>query len=628
MHIRPSVVAAVALLLLMFLLAGGAALRESVTIDEVAHIGSGLSYVQKLDLRFNDEHPPLAKLLAGLPLAMRGTRADYSSTQWTISRSFFPAFLSEWVFGAWVLGHWNNPQSTLMWARLPMLLLTLLLGWVLFVLGRRLGGDWGGLLCLAAYTSMPAFLAFGPLVLTDVAIALFAVLTLWTLGELWRNPDRRNTRWFALALAGALLSKFSSGIVFIAMLAFVLSTRRWPLADQPAHKAEKRTWRKLRWRALRKGTLLAAVVVYVVYFVFSWNQPVNIPGFDGHGLLIALAGRLLMPPWLFLRGLGWVLLTAVRPSFILGHQYPHGVWFYFPVLLVLKSLPGFLSLLALTMALSLWHKWQSRGVAAIPAELATHWRAIWVSLLVFTGVCLVATMDISIRHFSVPLVLLTLLMAPLPRLIEKSPRRLAWMAAVVAAVLVASCLITTVRIYPYYFPYVSPFGMGRPLYWLMSDSNVDWNQALPEVEQFAQQHGLADVPLDSYGLSDDRTFVPKSRLWDCQAPADSDAGHWVFVSANMILDTHNCAWIMQYPQQPLAGGGMYAIRLPSPIPPAGTPGGPPPPAERRLFLNAPIDMRAMFREIIDNPDRIQKALDNMMAAWRKAQPEARQKTQQ
>ena len=79
MQIRPSVMAAAGMLLLMFILAGGAALRESVAVDEVAHIGAGLSYVQKLDLRFNDEHPPLAKILTGLSLAMRGVRADYSS---------------------------------------------------------------------------------------------------------------------------------------------------------------------------------------------------------------------------------------------------------------------------------------------------------------------------------------------------------------------------------------------------------------------------------------------------------------------------------------------------------------------------------------------------------------------
>src|SRR5215472_7562041 len=92
---------AIALLLAMFLRAGGAALHESATIDEVAHTGAGLSYIQKLDPRFNNEHPPLPKVLAALPLAIRGTRADYSSPQWVNSTGLFPAFLGEWVFGDW-----------------------------------------------------------------------------------------------------------------------------------------------------------------------------------------------------------------------------------------------------------------------------------------------------------------------------------------------------------------------------------------------------------------------------------------------------------------------------------------------------------------------------------------------
>ena len=69
---------AVLLLALMALLAGGAARRESVTIDEVAHIGAGVSYLQKLDMRMNEEHPPLAKVLAAVPLVVRGVHADYS----------------------------------------------------------------------------------------------------------------------------------------------------------------------------------------------------------------------------------------------------------------------------------------------------------------------------------------------------------------------------------------------------------------------------------------------------------------------------------------------------------------------------------------------------------------------
>src|SRR6516162_4997883 len=173
------------LLALMAALAGGAALRESVTTDEVAHIGAGVSYLQKLDLRMNPEHPPLPKMLAALPLVFRGVRADYTHISWTASDKFFPAFLGQWVFGAWLLEKWNEPRATLAWARLPMLLLTLALGWAVFVCARRLGGSWGGLLCLSVYVSTPAFLAFGPLVHTDVAVTLFSLLALWAFAEVW-----------------------------------------------------------------------------------------------------------------------------------------------------------------------------------------------------------------------------------------------------------------------------------------------------------------------------------------------------------------------------------------------------------------------------------------------------------
>src|ERR1700722_8862193 len=95
---------AVLLLALMALLAGGSARRESVTFDEVAHIGAGVSYLQKLDMRMNEEHPPLAKVLAALPLVIRGVHADYSQVSWTFSGSgLFKQILGEWVFGQWVI---------------------------------------------------------------------------------------------------------------------------------------------------------------------------------------------------------------------------------------------------------------------------------------------------------------------------------------------------------------------------------------------------------------------------------------------------------------------------------------------------------------------------------------------
>ena len=84
---------------IMALLAGGSVRRESVTVDEVAHVGAGVSYLQVLDLRMNEEHPPLAKVLAAIPLVLRGAHADYSHLSWSFSQGFFKQFLGEWVFG-------------------------------------------------------------------------------------------------------------------------------------------------------------------------------------------------------------------------------------------------------------------------------------------------------------------------------------------------------------------------------------------------------------------------------------------------------------------------------------------------------------------------------------------------
>jgi 4-amino-4-deoxy-L-arabinose transferase-like glycosyltransferase len=612
-------IAAALLLTLMAVLAGGAAWHESVAIDEVAHIGAGLSYLQKLDLRLNEEHPPLAKILAALPLVARRTHADYSHISWTSSDSFISAYLAQWVFGEFVLTKWNDQVTVLAWARLPMLLLTLALGWVLYIYARRLGGNWGGLLCLSVYVSTPAFLAFGPLVQTDVAVTLFSLLALWTFAEMWQNPSRKNALLFGVCLACALLSKFTAGILFFAIVAFAISTRWRAVPGQPSDKPGARVWRRHRWRATLQGILWAALIVYAVYFIFSGHQSTDVLDRLGHGSTFVPLRRLLMPPWLYLRGLLLVLVSSSRATFILGHSYPHGVWFYFPVIFVLKSPLGFLGLLVLAIALALRKKRHDHANAlVIPSELAIHWRALWVFLAVFTAFCLLSRLDISIRHFTVPLALIILLLAPLPRMIGNlrryAPAR-ARLAGALAFLLAISCLFTAVRTYPYYFPFINSFSLGHPAYSLVNDSNLDWNQSLPEVKRFVDRLALQRIELDEYGFTDPKVTVPQSEVWDCQTPTAADAGQWVVVSANMIRDGHNCLWLMQYDHQSLAGGSMYAIQLPPDIPPAGSPDGPPLPSAFRQFGGVPFDLRSIFLEVIHHPERIPQVVEGMQAKF-------------
>ncbi|MFY9648199.1 MAG: glycosyltransferase family 39 protein [Terriglobales bacterium] len=611
---------AILLLLLMALLAGGAARRESVTIDEVAHIAAGVSYLQKFDMRMNEEHPPLAKVVAALPLVLRGARANYSHISWKFSETIFSQYLGEWVFGDWFLMRWNDPVSTLLWARAPMLSMTLLFGFVLYVCGSRIGGGWGGVLCLSAFATTPAFLTFGPLVITDIAVALFWVLTVWQLPNMWLSPTRRTVVTFGLAFAGALLSKFSSGLLFFAFVGFALSLRCVPVPGQPAEKVDLRRWRRRAWRNLAKGTLWAASFVYLVYFVLSWNEPTDtfqvIPHFPASPIL----RRLLMPLWVYLRGLaGFALSAASRPTFILGHAYPQGVWFYFPVLFLLKSQLSFLLLLFLAAAIAILVKRRAPLQSPIATGMDMRWRALWVSLLMFVAACMLNRLDISIRHFTVALALMILLLAPLPRALEllraSSPRMARVGSSLVVALALAS-IVVAVRVYPDYFPYLNTLSMGRPAYMLVNDSNLDWDQDLPEVQSFVLQYGLKQILLEDYGVSDPTAYIPHALPWDCQQPADRDGGQWAVVSANYLENSANCVWLLRYPHQVLGGGSMYAVQLPAMIPGAGQPGGPSLPADYHYFAGMhqeDFDMRSVLRNCIRDPQQLQPTMDRIWA---------------
>jgi len=605
----------ISLLAIMALLADGAVRRESVTFDEMAHIGAGVSYLQKLDMRMNEEHPPLAKVLAAVPLVVRGVQADYANFSWQFSGSgMFKQYIGEWVWGHWLITRWNDPIATVFWARQPMLLLTLILGVVLFLTGSRLGNQWGGLLCLCVYATMPVMLAFGPLVLTDIAITLFVVLTLWAFAGMWQSPSRRTILFFGLSFGGALLTKFSAGLLFFCFPAFMLSLRWRPLPKQPADKAELRAWRRLRLRSLIKGIFVAALVVYAFYFVLSWNEPTDSLNVLGHNVAALFLRRMLMPPWIYLRGLAIFTFTNKPPSFILGHTYPHGIWFYFPVVFLLKSSLAFLILLVLALIVGLVARLRPARLIVIPEGMELHWRAVWVFLAVFSGACMVSRYQFSIRHFTISIALLVLMLAPLPRALSQL-RSAGWPAARAGAWLTVALAIasvaTAVRAYPYYLPFMNSLSGGRPAYDLVADSNLDWNQGLLEAQEFVQERGLNSVLMDAYGFSDSTVYVPEAKFWNCQEARPEDGGQMAIVSADLIRESHNCIWLFDYPHQALAGGSMYTFQLPRVIPVAGTAGGPPLPDNYRLFANQSFsgDLRLVFLNCIHDPQLLQPTWD-------------------
>jgi hypothetical protein len=605
----------------MAVLAGSTAFRESVAIDELAHIGAGVSYWQKLDLRMNPEHPPLVKLLAAAPLVVRGVHADYGGYIWNWSgQGPLNPMLGEWPFGAAIVTRWNHRDATLRWARFPMLVLLLATGLAIYLCGERLAGGWGGAFALCWFATTPALLTFGPLVLTDTAVALFSLAALWTFATMWRDQSRRATRIFALALALALLSKFSAGLLLFVFVAFPFALRWWPLPGQPSGAAFRAWWWRGWWQT-GKAVLMAALLVYAVEFVFSWNEPTDLLKIIGSGWAALALRRLLLPLVTYLGGVFLFAFGATRPTYLLGHIYSHGVWYYFPVVTLFKSTLAFLAALALSLAAALAARFGRKRVTSVSTGMEFHWRSLWLGTAIVTFGCLMSPMTISIRHFAVPLTLLSLLLAPVPRLLENlggAGRQWAKPAVWLAAALAAASVVTVIRAWPYYMPFVNSFALGRPSYELVSDSNLDWDTELPEVERFVQTRGLDHVLVDPYNVADPSAYVPQGRLWNCQAAAAEDAGRWAFVSANMFLDGENCEWLLAIPHQAVAGGSMYVFHLPATIGPPGSLGGPPLPSQYRYIGGVPFDWRELLYQAIRDPQQMPAIFKRLGEEFEKA----------
>lgn len=254
--------------------------------------------------------------------------------------------------------------------------------------------------------------------------------------------------------------------------------------------------------------------------------------------------------------------------------------------------------------------------------MTLQWRAMWIFLVVFVTACLLGPMNLSIRHFTTPLVFLILLLAPLPRMLERLQQG-GWKPARAmrgcTVLLAAASLLTVVRAYPHYIPFLNSLTLGRPGYELVNDSNLDWNQGLPDVRRFAEHRGLRTVLVDEYGYSEPAVYVPGAQFWNCQQPSAADAGRWAVLSANMILESHNCGWLLRYPHETLAGGSMYAFQLPAVIPAAGVAGAPPLPADYHNLAGTPgswPDLRLIFMRGIRDPKQLPAAMQQLLTLGR------------
>ena len=494
---RAAVVAGVVLLLAILMTQLVLTIRqESITWDEDDHIYSGYMSLKTGDFGLNPEHPPLVKMLAALPLL--GMDLKVPALQ---GREFkHEAFLNgkEFVFG-------NDADTLLFRARMAASILTVLLVVLVFLAAREMFGLAAGFFALVLFVFDPNFLAHGAFVTTDVGLSCFLFAAVYAFYRYVKKPTT-----FRLALVGVATG-----------LAFATKHTGFLAAPSLVALALVEWWRTRRGAAgerLSFGRAFAALVVTAVFSLtilwgfYGFRYAARPAGLELNppaaeymkGLsrpnelkLLQTISRYKLLPESYLYGLADVrMISDFYASYLLGTPYPHGVWFYFPVAMVIKSTVAFLALMLVA------------GWAIVSGKL--RGREVWfltIPPVLYLVVAMSAHMNIGMRHVLPMYPFLTVLQAGAVMALGSKSR--AWLA--VGLVLLGMQIVTSLRAYPDYIPYANELWGGPKETWhLLSDSNSDWAQQLKATSKYLQQRGVKDcwfvyfangvVPYQYYGI--------------------------------------------------------------------------------------------------------------------------------
>ncbi|MFF3463761.1 ArnT family glycosyltransferase [Streptomyces sp. NPDC001984] len=427
------------------------AVEQTPTIDEPVYVATATDYLREHRLRYNPEHPPLGKLViaAGVAIADPHYDASYTGSQGQVGRHL-------------LYESGNDPWRLMLWARLPMIVLTLLFGLVVFAFAREVVGTSGGVAALALYAFSPDVVAHGSLATLDVPAAGFVLTSAWLVWRARRRP-RLYLPLAGVALGAAVATKMSALPALGALIPLALVSV-WHARRGLEGRAELRRTLAVALAGAAVVAVAAIAVVWASYLVvdprlrFTPAEAVPVV----HGLRERLV-ELLPFPRAYRDGMRVQFGLEDYPwqGYLFGHLYTGSLWYYLPAALLVKTPLGMLVLWAV-------------GAVAVVAVRRLRPAAPYVLLppALLLAVAMDGARDFGTRYAVFVPMFLAVAAAGVLAL------RWRW-APVTAGALVLFVAVSSLRTFPYYLPYSNEaFGGPAKTHLRLHDANVDWGQDL------------------------------------------------------------------------------------------------------------------------------------------------------
>jgi hypothetical protein len=571
------------LLILSFMLVVSVlnAKNDSAIFDETAHIPASYSYVNNHDMRLNPEHPPLIKALAGLPLLFMHLKFDTTKAFWTTDVN------GQWDAGRDIL--WqegNDADRIIFWSRIPIVLISLLLGLFIFKWTRELAGISAGLFALAIYAFDPNILGHNHFVTTDIGIAAFMVFSFYYFLRFVKNPSWKNVLLGGIFLGLVQLAKFSS-ITLLPIYGLVLLI--YPFA-KISRETSKNPWLfklKKLGEYLGKGAaafIISLILVWGAYFAVIYKMPEE---------KLAQTIEYYFPKSDTARNPAMVnkVSNALNKSFItrpLSEYFlgiamvfkrvdgGNGAYFmqkvsskafpaYFPTVFAIKEplVNLFFMLLAIIVSFSaglksIFRDWKNWKLASLIRHNIIS-LSLFSFIFLYAYISITGNLNIGFRHLFPILPFAYILTAKalfafLKRLDVHA--KMIWGLAI--GVLSLFLMAGTINAYPAYMSYFNKIAGGSQNgYRYVTDSNADWGQDLKRLKIWVDGYNNCAVNLDTCSKCCMQNNQPKFPLAFEKGPIDKihinyfGGGDIFYYFGGQAIDW----WDSRRPLEP----GWYAI---------------------------------------------------------------------
>lgn len=467
-------------------------------VDDINYVGWGHYYMLTGDYYSLElYHPPLTMYLLNIPnyfLTLPPIR------QWDTTDQHALGYYYLYKSG-------YDPQFLTRIERIPIVAVSMLLVFLIWLWSFELFGWKGSLVSLIFSAFFPPFIGNGSIIVTDMVSAFTIALALYLFWRWLIFPSTSHAMFVGAALGLALMSKLTA--VFLIPI-FVICWIWRRLTSK-----EERKW----YQVMHPKDLLWQITLIVIFgFAVLWagygfdlqtihdSIPVRYLGEGGRADDYYAEFENVLPlssqtsSWLWNKlplpltsyAMTWFYTINLNENggwvYLLGMNKIGSWWYYFPVAFLYKTPISFI--IALLLAIFF----------LCSRSYTEDWFIPLLAALIFFAAQMTSNINYGVRHILHVYVFLLVLVGVLG---SHFMRR--WLRMTVCFLLLWAILAAVIT-YPQYLSYFNELALGKGERILL-DSNIDFGQDLRPLGIWMQDKNISSVQLSFYGTADPNYFL-------------------------------------------------------------------------------------------------------------------------